>query len=151
MFDANFDIEKINIRQANEEDSDALAFLIAERGFDYSTDSLLVRERFVNLNQAGDLILVAVLDSEVVGMILLHRTYFLHRVPDGRISSLVVSEKHRNFGIGAKLVESAEKVFRNWGCGRIEVTSGIKRESAHRFYIRAGFSEAPKRFIKILG
>jgi GNAT superfamily N-acetyltransferase len=99
---------------------------------------------------AGDLVLVAVYDSKIIGMILLHRTRFLHRLPDGRISALVVSEKYRSFGVGARLVEAAETVFRNWGCGRIEVSSGIKREAAHKFYIRAGFSEQPKRFIKNL-
>lgn len=49
-----------------------------------------------------------------------------------------------------RLVEAAESVFRNWGFGRVEVTSGAAREAAHRFYVRAGYSEQPKRFIKLL-
>jgi GNAT superfamily N-acetyltransferase len=99
---------------------------------------------------AGDCILVAVYNSNVIGMALLHRTRFLHRPPDGRIVSLVISETYRSRGVGARLIEAAESVFRNSGCGRVEVTSGAAREAAHRFYVRAGYSEHPKRFIKIL-
>lgn len=145
-----FDLKDIEIRQAQESDAESLAKLVAERGFDYPTEISFVRERLIELLNAGDCILVAVHDSKVIGMVLLHCTYFLHRHPDGRISSLVVSEKFRSFGIGVLLTKEAEKKFRSWGCGRIEVTSGAKRESAHKFYLREGFTEQPKRFVKLL-
>ena len=48
------------------------------------------------------------------------------------------------------MIEAVESVFRDWGCGRVEITSGATRETAHRFYVRAGYSEQPKRFIKLL-
>ncbi len=146
----NFVKEEIKIRQADDSDTNALALLVAERGFDYPTEISLVRERLNDLIRAGDRILVAVYDSKPIGMALLHRTHFLHRSPDGRIVSLVISEIYRGRGVGARLIEAAESVFRNWGCGRVEVTSGAAREAAHRFYIRAGYSEQPKRFIKLL-
>jgi GNAT superfamily N-acetyltransferase len=142
--------EEIKIRQADESDAEALALLVAERGFDYPTEISLVRERLSDLMSAGDFILVAVYDSKIIGMALLHRTHFLHRSPDGRIVSLVISETYRSRGIGARLIEAAESAFRNWGCGRVEVTSGAARAAAHKFYVRAGYSEQPKRFIKIL-
>ena len=142
--------EKIEIRRADESDTNALASLVAERGFDYPTEISLVRERFSDLHRAGDYILVAVYNSKIIGMALLHRTHFLHRPPDGRIVSLVISETYRSRGVGARLIGAAESVFRNWGCGRVEVTSGAVREAAHRFYVRAGYSEQPKRFIKLL-
>ena len=142
--------EEIKIRQANESDANALALLVAERGFDYPTETSLVRERLSDLIGAGDSILVATDDSKLIGMALLHRTRFLHRPPDGRIVSLVVSETHRSRGVGAQLIEAAESFFRDWGCGRVEVTSGATREGAHRFYLRSGYSEQPKRFIKLL-
>lgn len=150
MQTSNFIEEEIEIRRANPSDANALALLIGERGFDYPTEASLVRERFNDLNRAGDWILVAVYGSKVIGMELLHRTHFLHRSPDGRIVSLVVCETHRSRGVGARLIEAAESVFRDWGCGRVEVTSGAAREAAHRFYVRAGYSEQPKRFIKLL-
>lgn len=147
---SGFTKEKIKVRQGRESDSNELAALLAERGFDYPTEISFVRKRLIELLHAEDCILVAVLDAKVIGMALLHRTYFLHRHPDGRISSLVVSENYRSFGIGALLIKEAEKVFRQWNCGRIEVTSGSKREAAHKFYLREGFVEQPKRFVKLL-
>ena len=142
--------KEISIRQATASDAEALAFLVAEPGFDYPTESSLVRQRLIDLIRAGDCILVAVYKSELIGMALLHRTRFLHRVPDGRISSLVVAESYRGQGIGALLIKKAESVFHKWGCGRVEVSSGAKREAAHKFYNREGYTEQPKRFIKIL-
>jgi GNAT superfamily N-acetyltransferase len=142
--------EAIEIRQADESDTNALASLLAERGFDYPTEISLVRERLSDLLRAGDCILVAVYDSKAVGMALLHRTHFLHRAPDGRIVSLVISEAYRNHSIGRVLIEAAESFLRQWGCGRVEVSSGAAREAAHRFYIRSGYTEQPKRFIKLL-
>jgi GNAT superfamily N-acetyltransferase len=150
MQTSSFVKDEIKIRQANQLDAEALALLVAERGFDYPTELSLVRQRFDDLNSAGDCILVAVYDSKVIGMALLHRTHFLHRSPDGRIVSLVISETHRSRGVGTVLIEAAEAVLRNWGCGRVEVTSGAAREAAHRFYVREGYSEQAKRFIKLL-
>jgi GNAT superfamily N-acetyltransferase len=146
----DFKTEKMEIRRANESDTEALASLVAEKGFDYPTELSLVRERLRDLTGAGDCILVAVYDSKVIGMVVLHQTRFLHRAPDGRIVSLVICEEFRGQGVGAQLVEEAEFIFRRWGCGRVEVSSGAAREAAHRFYIREGFTEQPKRFIKLL-
>ena len=141
-------IEKIIIRDAILSDSPALA--IIESQLSYPMEEALVRERMKELIEAGDRILVAEYDSEVIGMIVLHRTYFLHRPPDGRVSTLGVLDGYRNFGVGKMLLEEAERIFRELGCTRVEVTSGGQREDAHRFYIREGYTEYPKRFIKKL-
>jgi GNAT superfamily N-acetyltransferase len=140
--------EEIIIRPARESDAEALALLVGELG--YPTEASTARQRFNDLTEAGDSILVALHLAKVIALVVLHRTRFLHRPADGRISTLVVSEAYRGRGIGSRLIEAAEAVFRQWGCARIEVTSGAQRQAAHRFYIRAGFSEQPRRFIKLL-
>jgi GNAT superfamily N-acetyltransferase len=141
-------LPEIVIRQASAADAQALSALVAE--LDYPTDAALVTERLADLQQAGDCLLVASYESQVLGLVLLHRTRFLHRKPDGRISTLGVFATYRSLGIGALLLRAAEAVFREWGCGRIEVSSGAPRERAHRFYLREGFTEQPKRFVKVL-
>lgn len=145
---SGFTNEEMDIRQADERDADALTSLVAELG--YPTESSSVRGPLTNLNSVGDCVLVAVCNSKIIGTALLHRTRFLHRPPDGRISTLVVSESYRGRGIGARLVEAAESVLHKWGCGRVEVSSGAKRQRAHEFYNREGYVEEPKRFIKSL-
>lgn len=144
----DFIIEEIQIRRAGESDSDALALLVGELG--YPTEATQARTRLLDINRAGDAVLVAVYQSKIIGMIVLHRTRFLHREPDGRIATLVVFNAYRNCGIGARLVEAAETVFRDWGSERVEVTSGAKRGASHKFYNREGYIEQPKRFIKPL-
>jgi GNAT superfamily N-acetyltransferase len=143
-----FSAQEISIRTAKQSDADALVALTAQLG--YKIESSRARERLFDLNNAGDLVLVAVYNSKVIGMAVLHRTPFLHRPPDGRISTLVVFDSYRSRGVGALLVEAAEKTFRKLGCTRVEVTSGAAREAAHRFYLREGYEEQPKRFIKQL-
>jgi GNAT superfamily N-acetyltransferase len=140
--------DEISIRQATESDAEALAALVGELG--YPTAPATALERLKDSTDAGDRVLVAVHRSNVIGLILLHRTPFLHRPPDGRISTLVVSGDYRGHGVGGRLIEAAESVFRDWGCSRIEVSSGAQRADAHRFYLRAGYSEQPRRFIKVL-
>jgi len=142
------DREEISIREAREADAEALALLVGELG--YPTTAAIARERFNDLAEAGDCLLVAVDQAKVIALVVLHRTRFLHRPADGRIATLVVSDAYRGRGVGGQLLEAAEAIFRQWGCERIEVSSGAQREAAHRFYIRAGYSEQPKRFIKLL-
>jgi GNAT superfamily N-acetyltransferase len=140
--------DEISIRPAREEDAETLAALVGELG--YPTEPATALTRLNDASQAGDCVLVAVHHSKVIGLALLHRTPFLHRSPDGRISTLVVSGDYRSQGVGGRLIEAAESVFRDWQCKRVEVTSGAQREDAHRFYLRAGYTEQPKRFIKEL-
>lgn len=145
---SSFTPEEMQIRQAMTSDAEAPAALVAKLG--YPTEPSQASERLIDINRTGDSVLVAAFNSKVVGMIVLHRTGFLHRPPNGRISTLVVFEEYRSFGIGMRLVEAAEAVFREWGCERVEVTSGEKREAAHRFYNRKDYIEQPKRFVKPL-
>ena len=66
----------------------------------------------------------------------------------GRITSLVVDEKHRGRGIGQILVHAAEHWFSSAGCVKVEVTSGDLRVDVHRFYEREGFSRNGQRLSK---
>jgi GNAT superfamily N-acetyltransferase len=136
----------IHIRQAMPADAPALAELVAELG--YPTEQQELQQRLDDLTAAGDQVLVAVWQQQVVGFVLLHRTYFLHRPPDGRVVTLVVITEYRSLGIGQQLLRAAEQALLQLGCGRIEISSGARREAAHRFYLREGYSEQPKRFIK---
>ncbi|KAA9332387.1 GNAT family N-acetyltransferase [Hymenobacter busanensis] len=145
---APVEVSRVSIRAAVETDAAALAGLVAEVG--YPTEEATLRTRLADLTAAGDLLLVAEYAGRVVGFAHLHRTPFLHRAPDGRIVTLAVTADLRSQGLGKQLLQAAEQVFRQWGCGRIEVTSGKPREAAHRFYLREGYEEQSKRFVKLL-
>src|SRR5688572_32454796 len=55
------------------------------------------------------------------------------------INGLVVDEGHRSGGIGASLVEAAERWARDRGATAILVRSRSTRVRAHRFYQRLGY------------
>jgi GNAT superfamily N-acetyltransferase len=64
--------------------------------------------------------------------------------------ALVVADCARRSGVGKRLVRSLEKLARDAGCVKMEVTSGAHREGAHAFYGELGYIEEPKRFVKVL-
>jgi GNAT superfamily N-acetyltransferase len=55
------------------------------------------------------------------------------------IVGLVIGEGHRNAGIGADLLEAAERWARGRGCRQLVVATRVTRERAHRFYAREGY------------
>lgn len=91
----SFTPEEMQIWQADESDSDALALLLAE--LSYPTEPSQASERLIDIKRASDSVLVADINSKVVGMVVLHRIKFLHRPPDGRISTLVMFCKFQFF------------------------------------------------------
>ena len=56
------------------------------------------------------------------------------------IEDLVVDEKHRNKGIGKKLLEYAIKKAKELNCTHIELTSNPSRLEANNLYITHGFN-----------
>ena len=138
----------LRIRDARPEDAPAIAHLIRELGYDVTAAD--VSERLLGLRELGHAVLVAELEA-LVGVLTTSRMQVLHRPrPVGRISMLVVSEKVRSRGIGAMLVETAEQRLREQGCGLVEVTSNLRRERAHAFYLRLGYERTSARFAKAL-
>lgn len=50
------------------------------------------------------------------------------------IYDLVTKAEERSKGYGAELVRYLEKFARDQGCHLVELTSGVQRKDAHRFY-----------------
>jgi GNAT superfamily N-acetyltransferase len=67
------------------------------------------------------------------------------------VSEIVVDERLRRQGIGAELMEAAEREARRRGCVLLFLTTAERRQEAHRFYRRLGFEETGRRFAKSLG
>ena len=109
-------------------------------------------ERLARLASAGERVLVAEQNGRVTGLITVHPgTHVLHRPrPVGRITMLVVATIARGSGVGRRLVQEAERIAHEAGCGWFEVTSNLVREDAHAFYERLGFARTSYRFGKDL-
>jgi len=94
-------------------------------------------------------VLVAAAKGALVGAVTMFFLPVAHE--DGpwcRISALVVDEEHRGRGVGESLLAAAESAARAAGCSRIEATSALHREGAHRFYAARGYASGSQHFLK---
>jgi (aminoalkyl)phosphonate N-acetyltransferase len=66
--------------------------------------------------------------------------HHLQSEPYGEIGGFVVSEKYRSTGIGKQLLACAERWMRERQLRRSLVRSQVKREDAHRFYLRESYA-----------
>jgi GNAT superfamily N-acetyltransferase len=140
----------VEIRAARATDAADLSDLLGQLG--YPTTPAQAAARLARMSaESGQHALVAEMDGRVVGLTtIIVRHVISADAPFARIASVVVAESHRSRGIGQSLVEAAERIAREAGCDRIEVTSGEHRARAHDFYRRLGYEERPRRFIKTL-
>lgn len=138
------------VRAATPADADAIAIMIAELGYSVTTDEVVTR--LGSIDDAGQAVLVAEMDGEVVGCLSTSTMVVLHRpAPVGRISMMVVDERHRSRGIGAQMVSAAEELLASKGCQLVEVTSNLRRVDAHRFWERVGYERTSARFARQVG
>jgi N-acetylglutamate synthase-like GNAT family acetyltransferase len=140
----------VTIREARDEDAEAIASLLGQLGYPTSADA--VPQRLAQMRRdGGQWTLVAETDGHVVGMATVVIRHVINRdEPFGRLASVVVSEEWRSRGVGGALLARTENICREAGCSAIEVTSADRRTRAHDFYRRLGFEERPRRFIKTL-
>ncbi len=66
----------------------------------------------------------------------------------GRITEVYIEKTHRRKGIGAALMDSAERYLRSKGCKRIFVGVFAPNEGAHRFYRARGYKDCDLDMIR---
>lgn len=138
------------IRQAMSSDAVAIRRLLIQLGYPPSHDAF-VNRKIERYSKEDYHLLVCDIDQEPVGFISLHWFEIFHSEGKmGRITAFCVSEHLRKQGIGSKLLVAAEKFLVLKGCSKIEVTSNVKRVLAHAFYLKHGYSEDSRRFVKAL-
>jgi GNAT superfamily N-acetyltransferase len=142
----------VRIRDARDEDAESLAPLLGVLGYAASPDVL--RERLAAFRQADPLgrVLAAFDDTgRALGFLTLHQTPVLHRpTAVGRITALAVDPHAQGLGVGRRLVEEGERLCREAGLARIEVTSGLLHTAAYDFYRHLGYDDHGLRFAKVL-
>ena len=97
-------------------------------------------------------VLVAERGGDVIGVCQL--IVFRHLQATGgrcaEIESVHVHPDHRGNGVGTALLRAAVEQARALGCYRVQLTSNVQREDAHRFYERLGFSATHLGFKMLL-
>ena len=137
------------IRQAIPSDSPAIDNLLAQLGYPQEDANTIEAINTYQLDSYH--LLVAEVHGTVVGFASLHWFDMFHmRGKMGRITAICVMEHARSKGIGRDLLSAAEKLLKNKGCVKVEVTTNLKRTSAHEFYLKNSYTIDSMRYIKQL-
>ncbi|WP_438392067.1 GNAT family N-acetyltransferase [Caballeronia sp. DA-9] len=73
------------------------------------------------------------------------------RLDLGRITSMIVDERHLGSDFGRASTVAAEYWFATTGCVKLEVMSRDRPPDAHRFYRKHGFLRDGMRLSKEIG
>jgi GNAT superfamily N-acetyltransferase len=143
-------IVDLAIRAAELADTDALAALMTELGYETRSSEMKMRLETIG-NDPRYRTFVAVKQGKVCGMIGTFCYYsYEHNGPGGRIIALVVSKNSRGVGVGRQLMAAAENDFAQRNIRRVAVNTRFEREEAHKFYERLGYTRNGFRFVKNL-
>ena len=136
------------IRQAQPPDARSISNLLAQLGYPDIQEEMALEKIKIH-TMAGYHMLIAEIDSQVVGFIALHWFELSHwEGRMGRMTAFCIDEKFRSRGIGKKLLDASEKFLHTQGCIKFEVTSNARRTRTHGFYLKNGYQEDSKRFVK---
>jgi GNAT superfamily N-acetyltransferase len=136
----------LSIRGLTPDDAEAAAELSGQLGYSCAVEDL--RERIEELSRAADRVaFAAVVDGQIVGWIDAAMERHLQSPASAVIGGLVVREDTRGLGVGKRLCLEVEEWARNKSVPLVRVRSQIKREDAHRFYLRDGYRKVKTSFV----
>jgi GNAT superfamily N-acetyltransferase len=136
----------VSIRRLSVDDAEAAAALSGQLGYSCSAEDL--RERIEELSRTADRVaFAAVTAGQIIGWIDAAMERHLQYAASAVIGGLVVREDMRGLGVGKRLCLEVEEWARSKSVPVVRVRSQIKREAAHRFYLRDGYSKVKTSFV----
>jgi len=140
----------VRIRPIERTDAPAVAELMGELGYPTRTSEMEMRLDAMS-KERRYCAFVAVRGGTVCGMVGTSWTHsYAHNNLGGTIIALVVSSAMRGQGVGAALIDAAEKDFIARNITRISINTRFEREDAHLFYEGLGYAKNGYRLVKQL-
>jgi GNAT superfamily N-acetyltransferase len=142
----------IRIRRARLSDAPGLAALTSQLGYPASPKQIAARLKEVLRAKNGACFVAETRDRALAGWVHVSVKPLLEIDRHAEIDGIIVDEKFRSTGVGARLLEEAERWARKRHCTGMNVRSNILRERAHYFYLRQGYEhyKTQKTFRKAL-
>ena len=143
------------VRFARPDDWPAVAGLLVELGrgvAEGTADDPTHQIQFAgHIRRLETVTLVAEMEGRVAGVLDMeyHQRLGDHR-PQARVHDVVVTEGSRQTGVGRALLGRAEELARKRGCFRMTLVTANWRDFAHRFYLKQGWDDYGKWFVKNL-
>ncbi len=139
----------ISIRKVTSNDLESIYLLICELE-DQQMDGETFENIFIkNINDPDIYYLVAEINNRIVGFLSLHVQHILHHSkPTCELQELNIKSELRGSGIGALLVNEAERIAKELNLEEIELTTKIHRERAQSFYRNLGYTHTHHKFVK---
>lgn len=140
----------MGIRKASIDDWMEISLLLKQ--LDYTDTEHFIEEKVEKLlMDPNEELLVFEEDKSVIAFISVHFIPQIAVKGDfARISYFAVDQNSRSKGIGSMIEKYCTDLAMKRNCNRIELHSHSRRKDAHRFYMRQGYTESPKYFIKML-
>lgn len=142
----------LKITEATIEDIEAILALQTQI---YRVDKIAPNGRKTMKNQLEDkscTVLVASIDGKIIGTATI---YFIDVAARGRpyafLEGLVIHEDHRGNGHGTAFFKKCLDAAKNKDCYKMLFTSGMNRQSTHKFYEKLGFKKWGYEFRMDLG
>lgn len=127
------------LRQAEIKDAERIAILCEQLG--YSATKEQIEERLNKIqNNKSHIIYVAVENDYIIGWAHAHISDLIIIPNQAILFGLVVDENYRNHGIGRLLMQYIEEWATLAGCEGVMLRSNIKRQDAHLFYEKIGYT-----------
>jgi len=142
----------LKVRRARSADAARVAELSGQLGYPATAEEMRLRLRRIRATSQHVVFVAESPDEGVVGWLHVSRQPLLEVEIRAEINGLIVAEKFRSLGAGARLVTAGEDWARKHGCKSMSVRSNVIRERAHKFYERCGFEhyKTQKSFRKTL-
>jgi GNAT superfamily N-acetyltransferase len=144
--------EGVRIRKVRLADAERIAVLSGQLGYPVATKEMKARLRRAMRMKDGACFVAEAKEDGVGGWIHVSVVPLLEVERRAEINGLVVDEKVRSRGAGARLLGAAEAWARKKGCVAMSVRSNVIRDRAHKFYLKQGYEhyKTQKAFRKAL-
>lgn len=128
-------------RAITEEDSEIVAKLLGQLGYESTPEHALERIKKINKTQNGTTFASINNEDKIIGFLQVVVNERLTAETCGEIVNLVVDEKERDRGIGKGLIEQAVNWLKDRGCSKLRIRCNTIRNDTHTFYEHLGFTE----------
>jgi diamine N-acetyltransferase len=144
------EIPEIIIKKLNSKAEIALTFPILTQHHQHIQESDFLQAVDEILAEENYQMIAAYIKEEMVGIA---GYWVLTRFYSGKytqVGNMVVDEKHRNLGIGKKILGFIEDEGKKQGCQHFILDSRLDNKKSHDFYLREGFEVMGYHFMKDL-